>query len=380
MHLLLPGPTPIPDAVKQAMLASMTDHRGTAFETVQSRVQNGLKALFGADSPDHVAVLPAAGTGGLEAVVQNLFRPNDRVLVVESGLFGRRFSEVARAHQLDVDRMEFTWGEAFRPEEILARIASGPYRGVLVTHNETSTGVLNPVEELGDLIQQLADPPLFVIDSISGVPSIPLTVQNGIDVIIAASQKGFMCPPGLAMVALSDRARSAVLASRTGRFYFDLTPYLNGKLPYTPAISLWYGLDAALELLQDEGADARLARHQLLRDMVRAYGQAGGLPPFVSDRFASPTVTALEMPSSMNASQFRRQLEQSGLQIAGGLGEWHHRAIRIGHVGAVDAGDLWAGLGLMAPHLPHPHKALEAAVRVYSASAANPTQPRREAR
>lgn len=379
MHLLLPGPTPIPESVKQAMLASMTDHRGTAFETVYHRVQNGLGALFGADSPEHVAVLPAAGTGGLEAVVQNLFHPNDRILVVESGLFGRRFGEVARAHQLDVDRMELPWGEAFDPQTILARIASAPYRGVLVTHNETSTGVLNPVEELGGLIQQLADPPLLVVDSISGVPSIPLTVHNGVDVIIAASQKGFMCPPGLTMVALSDRARSAVLASRTGRFYFDLAPYLNGKLPYTPAISLWYGLDAALELLQREGAVARLARHQLLRDMVRAYGQAGGLPPLVADRWSSPTVTALELPSSMNASQWRSQLEQRGLQIAGGLGEWHHRAIRIGHVGAIDAGDLWAGLGLMGPHLPHPREALEAAMRVAAASSANQSPPRRDA-
>lgn len=374
MHLLLPGPTPIPKPVEQALLAAMTDHRGGAFETVQNRVLNGLAALLGTDSQEHVAVLPASGTGGLEAVVQNLFHPNDRVLVVESGLFGRRFGEVAKAQQLNVDRMELTWGEALRPQAIMERIGAAPYRGVLVTHNETSTGVLNPIEELGGLMNQLPDPPLLVVDSISGVPAIPLTVQNGIDVIVAASQKGFMCPPGLAMIALSDRARSAVLVERAGRFYFDLWPYLKGQLPYTPAISLWYGLDAALQLLQQEGAEARLKRHQWLRNMVRAFGEAGGLEVLVPDHWASPTVTALRLPSSMNPSQFRRHLEQKGLQIAGGLGEWHHRVIRVGHVGAIDVGDLWAGLGLMAPYLPHPQQSLEAAMRVASIA----DQPRLE--
>ncbi len=362
MHILLPGPTPIPKEVEQAMLTSMSDHRGSIFPAVHDAVQTKLANLFSAPSPRHVAVLPASGTGGLEAAIQNLFTPGDHVLVVETGLFGRRFGEVAEAHGLALDRIEITWGEPFNVSRVLERLSGATYRGILVTHNETSTGVLNPVTELAQQLHHQSDRPLLVVDSISGVPSIPLSVGEDIDVIIAGSQKGFMCPPGLAMLALSGRGRESVLHKRIGRFYFDLSPYLAGHLPYTPAISLWYGLNAALTLVEREGSERRLARHTLLRDIVRAYARAGGLTPLVEERWASPTVTALRLPGTIDPSRLRHNLEQRGLQIAGALGPWHNNVIRIGHVGAVDVGDLWAGLGLLAPELPYPEKALTAAL------------------
>ncbi len=361
MHLLLPGPTPIPEAVQKALIGAMSDHRGTDFGRVQAQVLDGLSTLFKTPSAQHVALMPSSGTGGLEAAVQNLFGPGDTVLVVEGGLFGQRFGEIAQAHQLQVDRLQIPWGQAFSTQAILDRVRSASYQGVLVTHNETSTGVLNPVEDLADQLQQLDRSPLLVVDSISGVPSIPLTVDHGIDTIIAASQKGFMCPPGLALAALSQRARETVLQNRPGRFYFDFRPYLMGRLPYTPAISLWYGLHAALALLFEEGAESRLQRHIRLRNMVRAFAQAGGFPPLVDDAAASPTVTALRVPADVNPHDLRRRLVAQGLQIAGGVGAWHDQVIRIGHVGAVDVGDLWAGLGLLAPHMPHPNQALAAA-------------------
>ncbi|PSR21050.1 MAG: serine--glyoxylate aminotransferase [Sulfobacillus acidophilus] len=364
MHILLPGPTPVPKAVEQAMLTAMSDHRGSLFATVQKRVLQQLADLFQAPSANHVAVLPASGTGGLEAAIQNLFMPGDDVLVVETGLFGRRFGEVAQSLELKIDRLEIPWGQAFKPQDILARVADHPYRGILVTHNETSTGVLNPVEELSTQLLTVPERPLLVVDSISGVPSIPLRLSGAIDAIVAASQKGFMCPPGLAILAFSDGGREAILANRPGRFYFDLNPYLKGHLPYTPAVSLWYGLDAALDLLAQEGEKARFARHRLLRDMVRAYGAAGGLSLLVEESHASPTVTALGLPASLKPGDVRRHAEERGLQIAGALGPWHDSAIRIGHVGAIDVGDLWAGLGLLAPELLYPEDALKAAYQV----------------
>lgn len=362
MYILLPGPTPVPQPIQAAMIQGMTDHRGSEFTRTKTEVLEKLAHLFGVPDLDHVAVLPASGTGGLECVAQNFFMPGDRVLSVETGLFGQRFSEIATAQGVTVDHLVVPWGQAFRPDEILARVEAADYRAVLVTHNETATGVLNPVSNLAQRWQRLKRAPLLIVDSVSGVPSVPLSIADGVDVIIAASQKGFMCPPGLAILALSARAREAVVDQRPGRFYFDLRPYLQGHFPYTPAISLWYGLNTALDLLADEGATKRLARHEQLRDTVRAFAAAGGLTPLVASGIASPTVTALGLPEALDPATWRKTLEQSGLQIAGGLGSWSSHAIRVGHVGAVDLGLIWTGLGLMAPALPYPERALAAAL------------------
>lgn len=358
MHILLPGPTPVPAQVQQAMLTPMSDHRGSTFQRVQQDVLNRLAELFSAPDSTHVAVLPATGTGGLEAAVQNFFEPGDRVLAVQTGLFGQRFADVAEAHGLAVERLSFPWGSAFDVNAVMERVKGT--RGILVTHNETSTGVENPLAELAQKFSGSQPRPLVVVDSISGVPALPLPVGHGVDVIVAASQKGFMCPPGLALVVLSDEARAMLKDSRRGRFYFDLRPYVEGRLPYTPAISLWYGLQAALIMLDEEGSATRLARHQFLRDMTRAVGAAGGLELMVEERWASPTVTALGLPVDTPPGDLRRRLELRGLQIAGGLGPWHERVIRIGHVGAVDAGDLAGGLAVLASELPRPGDALMA--------------------
>jgi len=361
-HILLPGPTPVPERVQQAMLRSMSDHRGNVFEPVLARVYARLAALLHVGNAGRIAVLPASGTGGLEAAIQNFFQPGDRVLSVETGLFGKRFKEIAQAMDIQVETVAFEWGQAFDAGQVLEVLERTPVKGVLLTHNETSTGVLNPVETLAPRIRALPHSPLILVDSISGVPSVPFNLmQSQADVIIAASQKGFMCPPGLAILGLSGRAVEHVLKDRRGRHYLDLRPYLDGHLPYTPAVSLIYGLDAALELLDEEGEAARLARHRQLAQMARAFGEAAGLPPLVSEKVTSPTVTALSVPAPLTPAELRRQAAERGLQIAGGLGPWHHSAIRIGHVGAVDAADLWGGLGILAHMVPNPIPALEAA-------------------
>lgn len=368
-HILLPGPTPIPEAVEQAMMTAMSDHRGHLFEEVKERVLSRLHTLFHLDADGRVAVLPASGTGGLEAVAQNFFRPGDEVLVVEGGLFGQRFGQAAEAMGLSLHRITTDWGHAFDPQTVVAYLERHPVAGVLVTHNETSTGVLNPVDRLAALMAPLTHRPLLMVDSISGVPSVPLDMaQWGVDVVITGSQKGFMCPPGLTMVAASGRAREALLEHRAGRFFFDLTPYFQGNFPYTPALSLWYGLDAALKLLEDEGETARYQRHRRLAAITRAFGQAAGLPPLVAPQDASPTVTALEVLPPLSPSSLRQQVAAKGLQIAGGLGAWHHLAVRIGHVGAVDEADLWAGLGILAQFLSHPEEALVKAFGTWHSS------------
>ncbi|MDA8193573.1 MAG: alanine--glyoxylate aminotransferase family protein [Thermaerobacter sp.] len=365
-HILLPGPTPVPETVERAMMTSMSDHRGALFDAVRQRVPTRLHDLFHLDPDGRVAVLPASGTGGLEAVVQNFLQPGDPVLVVEGGLFGQRFVRSAEAVGLTVRKWLHPWGTAFDPASIVEELDRHPVKAVLVTHNETSTGVLNPLNELAAMMKSLPARPLLVADSISGIPSVPLDMAGwGVDVAVAASQKGFMVPPGLAFVAASGRAREHLQANRPGRYYFDLTPYFDNNFPYTPAISLWYGLDQALSLLIQEGESLRFARHQLMSRMVRAFGAAGGFSLPVDEAVASPTVTAYDVPSPLIPSRIRQAAAAEGLEIAGGLGRWHETGIRIGHVGALDIGDLWAGLGMLAHHMPQPEAALAAAFDVW---------------
>ncbi len=353
--LLLPGPTPVPESVQRAMLTSMSDHRGSVFDPVRIRVLEKLQKIFHVGSDGAVAVLPASGTGMLEAVCQNFLRPGDRALAVTTGLFGQRFYEAAVSMEIAVDRLEVPWGDAFDVAQVLAKATEQSYRAVLVTHNETSTGVTNPVDRLATALSGATDAPLLIVDSISGVPSLPLFIdQPGIDVIVAASQKGFMCPPGLGLIAAGPRALSRLLKERQGRYYFDLNPYFHGHFPYTPAVSLWYGLDAALDLLIDEGEAERFARHQLLGEMARRFGEVAGWPPLAELGHGSATITSLKTPEGTTPQSIRQAAKERGLQIAGGLGPWANTAIRLGHVGAVSPQMLFASLAVLAHQLSNP--------------------------
>ncbi|MBX5468226.1 MAG: alanine--glyoxylate aminotransferase family protein [Firmicutes bacterium] len=368
--ILLPGPTPVPTAIEQAMLTPMSDHRGQLFQPIHDGVYDKLGILFQLPQDGAAAVIPSSGTGALEAAVQNFFAPNDRVLAVTTGAFGQRFAEAARAMDLEVEEMAVPWGSAFTVEEVLDRIHRASYRGVLVTHNETSTGVTNPVVELARHWPRAGDRPLLVVDSISGVPSIPLTFDEApVDVLIAASQKGFMCPPGLGILLVSGYALKKRPTTRRGRFYFDLAPYFDRQLPYTPAVSLWYGLHQALDLLLQEGASRRWARHRLLASMTRRFGEVGGFSPLVAEPIASATVTALGVPTGLTPQAVRAAVAARGLQIAGGMGPWAKTAIRIGHVGAVTPQALFGGLAVLAHLSPRPTEALAAAWDVWRQAA-----------
>lgn len=362
-QILLPGPTPIPPQVNLAMQQAMSDHRGSVFTKVKDHVIAQLQELFDVGPAGGVAVLPTSGTGALETAAQNFLMPGDKVIGVSTGTFGERFVDITEKMGVQVRHIRVPYGQAFDPHHILEILNEEPdAKAILVTHNETSTGVLNPVRELALALRSLAHPPLLVVDSISGVPSVPLKIQaDHVDVIIAASQKGFMCPPGLGILALSARAKEAVLPQRPGRLFFDLQPYLKGQFPYTPAVSLWNGLEEALNLLETEGEAPRLARHQLMSRMTRAFGQAIGMTPPVDERFASPTVTALAAPKGMAPAEFKNQAAKLGLQIAGAMGPWHHDYIRIGHVGAVLPEQLFQGLATLAHLIPGGLEGIQAA-------------------
>lgn len=340
-HLFLPGPTPVPADVALAEALPMTDHRAPAFDSLLTVTAGRLARLF--QTSGATVVLPSSGTGALEAALVNLFRPGDRVLAVVAGAFGARWADQAEAMGLAVDRLEVEWGRAVDPEAVKARLDG--HRGVLVTQNETSTGVLQDVRAVAACARDRAPEALVVVDAISGFPAVPLPMDAwGVDAAVCGSQKAFMLPPGLSFVALGPRALETARAPGGRRYYFDLRPYLDGGVPYTPAVSLYYALERALDRLEREGEAARHRRHRTLMRIVRAGARAVGLEPLSPDAEASPTVTALIPPDGVSPQAVRAAGAETGARFGGGLGPLAERVLRIGHVGHLDPLDAVAAV------------------------------------
>ncbi|MCL8208787.1 MAG: alanine--glyoxylate aminotransferase family protein [Actinomycetia bacterium] len=312
------------------MLTPMTNHRGQAAEALWAELTAGLRRLWHGAGP--VAILPASGTGGLEALVTNALARGKRVLMASAGAFGDRFGAVAERSGLVVDWVRAEWGRALDPDEVARAVRRHRYDALLLTQNETSTGVAHPLRE----IVAAARPhvPLVFVDAISGCPAMPLELDGwGIDAVVLGSQKGLMLPPGLALIGLADRV--AERFDGTPSVYWDLAPYWRGNLPYTPALSLWYGLAESLALLEEEGEATRWRRHRTMSLMVRRAARTLGFVPAADERWASPTVTALRPPAGVEAPALLRALRGLGVVMAGGQGPWRGQVIRVGHVGAV---------------------------------------------
>lgn len=349
--LLSPGPTQVPEDVRAACARPIVLHRSAEFERIHDEVVEGLRRLFRTEG--RVVVLPCSGTGALETAIVNTLSPGDRVLGVVMGVFGARFASIAQAYGLEVDRLEVPWGtvpDAARVVERL-RVAAArgrPYRALLLTHSETSTGALLPLAELVPAVREAAPETLVLVDMVSSFAAVPVCLDEwGIDVAVTGSQKALMCPPGLGIVALGPRALAAVEAAALPRFTWDLRPYLRqpDDLPYTPAVSLWFGLQVALRRIVAEGEENVYRRHRLLAAMTRAGVRALGLEPLVADEFASPTVTAVPLPEGVEAAAVIRRLrEEHGVVVVSAQGHLKGRAFRIGHMGAVQPGDVLAGM------------------------------------
>ncbi|MGB9663281.1 MAG: pyridoxal-phosphate-dependent aminotransferase family protein [Moorellaceae bacterium] len=350
--LLLPGPTPVPPRVALAMARPAINHRGPEFAELLYEVTAGLKEVF--QTQNEVVILTASGTGGMEAAVANLLSPGDKALAVTIGAFGERFIEIARRFEVDVEVMAFPYGQAADPEAVAARLAADKkkeIKAILVQHNETSTGVLNDIQAISRARGE--HPALLVVDTISGLIAADLPVDAwGIDVAIAGSQKAFMLPPGLTMLSLNARAWEAVDRCTNRRYYLDLKLARNsaakGQTPHTPAVSLLFGLKEALQMVREETLPGSFKRHTLLRDMVRAGIKALGLEPLAADEVASPSVTAVKVPSGVKPSAITAPLrEKHGVVVAGGQGQVKDSIFRIGHLGHVSCNDILAGLAAL---------------------------------
>lgn len=345
MNLRIPGPTPLPPEVMRAVGRQMISHRGPEFEAMFRDVSEWLKVFF--ETKNRVYLLTSSGTGGLEAAVVNTLSPGDRVLAVSIGVFGDRFAEIAEAYGAHVTRLGFPLGQAADPEQVAARIAEeGPFAAVLLTQNETSTGVTNDVEELCSVIHGAPYPaPLILVDGISGIGAIRLQTDAwGCDVVVSGSQKAWMAPPGIAMISFGQRAWDAYQRARMPRFYFDLglaRQYARrGQTPATPNLAALYGLHAGLKMMIDEGLEAIVARHQRIGDYCREGIRALGLDLFADPGHYSNTVTAVTLGQGASAARLVEELRSRHDIHVGGGKVPGLEMIRIAHMGYVSEEDL----------------------------------------
>ncbi len=355
-NLRIPGPTPVPTDILEAVGRPMVDHRGRPFAALIQRVTEHLKEFF--MTKQEVLILSTSGTGSMEAAVVNTLSPGDKVLVVSIGAFGDRFAKIAETFGAQVTVLPYEWGQAADPEDVRKALAADPEtKAVLVTHNETSTGVTNPLEEIAKVVRE-ADR-LLLVDAISSLGAIPCDMDGwGLDVVVTGSQKGWMVPPGLAFIALSERGWQAYESARMPRFYMDVAKARDflqkGQTPWTPTISVYFGLDVALEKMAAEGLEGVHARHARIGQMVREGVKALGLELLATDeRYASDTVTAIKCPEGVEVAALRKMLEdEQGVVMAGAQAKLAGKAFRIGHLGLVSEEDIRHALDALATVLP----------------------------
>ncbi|GCE28217.1 class V aminotransferase [Dictyobacter alpinus] len=357
-NLRVPGPTPVPQEVLDAQAAPMINHRGPEFSAIMKRVTPRLQYFFQTASP--VLTYPASGTGAQECAVVNVFSPGDHVVSIIIGNFGTRLAKIAEAYGLNVSRIEFAWGEAADPAVVEARLKElAPYKGVLMTHNETSTGVTNDIQTLAALVRKLSPDALVVVDAVSSLSSLPLEMDPwDLDVVFTGSQKGWMIPPGIMMIAASERAWQAHKTSKLPRFYWDWSSTrkqleTSWQHPTTPPVSLFYALDVALEMMLAEGREAIFARHKKAGEYVRGRVQALGLQLLATDaRYASNTVTAIKAPEGIETKALLKKLRESEhIVLADGQDHMKGKMFRIGHLGYFTDSDLEQTLDAVERHL-----------------------------
>ena len=339
MNLRIPGPTPVPDDILQVLSTQMINHRGPEFKALLYRVTERLKTVF--DTQNDMFILSSSGTGGMEAAIANTLSAGDKVLCASIGSFGNRFGEIAKRFGADVDMLNFEPGTSINIDTLEQAINERKdLKAVLVTHNETNTGVTNNLKQVAKIVKK--DPNrLLLVDGISSVCSIPLqTDEWECDVVISASQKGWMLPPGLAFISFSPLAWKFNSLSNMPRFYFDLIQYKSyydkGQPPWTPALSIIFALDKALEQIIDEGMERVYSRHASIANQVRTGVTQIGLSLFPDMSVASNTVTAVKSPEGIDADILRKEIQKDhDVVLAGGYGPQQGKIFRIGHLGYV---------------------------------------------
>jgi aspartate aminotransferase-like enzyme len=355
MQLRIPGPTPCPPEVLKVMGRQMINHRGKEFAEIIRDITPKLQKVF--QTKNDVFLLTGSGTGGMEAAVVNTLSPGDKVLATSCGFFGDRFTEIAEAYGAEVTRLNFEWGKPVDPDAVRQALKSDSgIKAVLVTHNETSTGVTSDLKSISAIVKEFGK--IILVDAISGLGSIDLPVDAWqCDVVVTASQKGWMVPPGLAMVSVSEEAWQAHAKAKMPRYYWDFTSakkYLEkGQTPTTPPVSVFFGFAVALDMMLTEGLPKLFARHAKIAALARDGAKSMGLSLFPEEKYVSNTITAIRASEKLNVSKLLQLLEnEHGVVLAGGQGNLSGKIFRIGHLGWVTEKDIKEVLDAINKALP----------------------------
>jgi aspartate aminotransferase-like enzyme len=352
LMLMIPGPTPVPEKVLLAMAKHPIGHRSGDFSKIMAEVMQGLKWLH--QTQNDVLILTASGTGAMEAGIINFLSPGDRVLVGCNGKFGDRWAEVSQAYGLQVDKITAEWGQPLDPEQFRAKLEADTektIKAVIVTHSETSTGVLNDLETINKHVKAHGEA-LILVDTVTSLGAYNVPVDEwGLDVVASGSQKGYMIPPGLGFVAVGARAWEAYKTAKLPRYYLDLGKYrkdaAKNTTPFTPPVNMFFALQAALQMMQAEGLENIFARHNRLTRATRAAVKALGLPLLAADEVASPAITAV-IPDRVDAEQVRSVIKKRfDIVLAGGQDHLKGKIFRMGHLGFVSDRDILAAVSAL---------------------------------
>ena len=346
--LMTPGPTMIPPSVLEVMGRQIIHHRTTEFRNIFAELNDNLKFVF--QTKNHVLTLCSSGTGAMESAIANLFSAGDKVIVASIGVFGDRFAKIAEAYGLVVEKISVEWGQAVEPNIIKQKLdedAQDQIKAVIITHNETSTGVTNDIETIGKIVSKTNK--LFIVDAISSIGGLNIQTDDwGIDVVVGGSQKALMTPPGLAYVSLSPKAWEAHKHSKLPKFYWNYSAYRKGleadqlpDAPFTPAISLMMAQNQAIKLIKEEGLQNVFGRHKKLALAAQAGAKALGLRLFPDQSISSYIITAIRAPEGVDIENVRKTMNKEyDIMAAGGQQHLKGQIIRIGHCGYVDEFDL----------------------------------------
>ncbi|WP_421078252.1 alanine--glyoxylate aminotransferase family protein [Methanothermococcus sp. Ax23] len=335
--LMIPGPTMVPNTVLTSMANPIIGHRTKDYGELLEDTIEKMKKVFMTEND--VYLITGSGTSAMDMAISNTVDKGDKVLTITNGNFGERFCKIADVYGAEVIKLENEWGDNAKPEQVKEILEENPdIKVVTVVHNETSTGVKNPIEEIGNIVKDYDA--LYVVDTVSSLGGDYVDVDKfNIDICVTGSQKCIAAPPGMAAISVSEKAWDVINATETKSFYLDIKAYkkryeTKKETPYTPSVSLTYAMNEALEIVLDEGLENRFKRHEKLAKATIAGLEAMGIELFAKEWARSVTVTSAKYPEGITDSEFRGLLANKyGILVAGGQGQASGKIFRVGHMG-----------------------------------------------
>ncbi|MDZ8030378.1 MAG: alanine--glyoxylate aminotransferase family protein [Nostoc sp. DedQUE08] len=380
LMLMIPGPTPVPEAALLALAKHPIGHRTSEFSNILAEVTENLKWLHQTQSD--VLTLNVSGTGAVEAGIINFLSPGDRILVGSNGKFGERWVEVGQAYGLNVEEVKVEWGKPLDPAVFAEKLQADTQKqikAVIITHSETSTGVLNDLETINRHVKEHGEA-LIIVDAVTSLGAFNLPVDAwGLDIVASGSQKGYMIPPGLGFVSVSAKAWEAYKTAKLPKYYLDLGKYrkatAKNTTPFTPPVNLIVALHTTLRIMKEEGLESIFARHERLKNATRAAIKGLNLPLLAADNSASPAITAVA-PQGIEPDKIRSLMKKRfDIALAGGQDHLSNKIFRIGHLGFVSDRDILSCIASLEVTLTElgyedftPGSGIAAAVKVFSQS------------